>query len=154
MSGSKTFVMYAPSDDGRLYYNTSVTPQGQMSLDLDAGTWERAAGPAVRDQFDFSPVDVLRPDLGGGGGGGSGGGGGGGGGQHPAFADATPTVCEVGPGDVLYVPSYWWHEVLSRPDPQDGWNLAVNWWYRAVRPLPEGRIKLNGGQDVSGNWPT
>ena len=100
-------------------------------------------GPPVRNQFDFSPVDILRPDLGTGPG------------AHPRFAAATPTVCDVGPGDVLFVPSYWWHEVFSRPDEQDGWNLAVNWWYAAVRPLPEGRLRLTARElEIAGAWPT
>jgi jumonji domain-containing protein 7 len=57
--------------------------------------------------------------------------------------------CEVRPGEALYVPSFWWHEVASRPsaaarDPQTHTqththtqlqlqlNLAVNFWFAPV----------------------
>ncbi|WAQ96454.1 HIF1N-like protein [Mya arenaria] len=35
----------------------------------------------------------------------------------------------VGPGDVLYIPMYWWHQVESCPDSEE--NISVNFWYMA-----------------------
>ena len=57
---------------------------------------------------------------------------------------ASPHVCHLEPGDMLFLPSYWWHEVYSRPDTAKGWNMAVNWWYGATRDTPPGRVKLEG----------
>lgn len=47
----------------------------------------------------FSPVRIRRPDLH----------------AHPNFARSRRVLCEVGEGDVLFLPSYWWHEVTAVP---------------------------------------
>ncbi|XP_022104468.1 lysine-specific demethylase 8-like isoform X2 [Acanthaster planci] len=33
--------------------------------------------------------------------------------QHPAFVAATCHQGELGPGEMLYIPSFWWHQVTS-----------------------------------------
>lgn len=43
----------------------------------------------------YSAVNVIAPDLE----------------RHPRFAEATPLVCELAPGDLLYIPRGWWHWV-------------------------------------------
>ena len=48
----------------------------------------------------FSPVDFRSPDLR----------------AHPGFAKAVPRVCEVNEGEVLFLPSFWWHAVEVMPD--------------------------------------
>ncbi|EJL27517.1 hypothetical protein PMI01_03773 [Caulobacter sp. AP07] len=40
-----------------------------------------------------------------------------------AFAAAQ--VAELGPGDALFLPKYWWHHVTSR----DPYNVMVNYWW-------------------------
>jgi len=53
--------------------------------------------------------------------------------QYPLFFDPSlppPLVAEVGPGDVLYLPSLWFHYVAQRSDPLRGdCVIAVNHWY-------------------------
>lgn len=53
--------------------------------------------------------------------------------RFPLFFDPTlppPLMAEVGPGDILYLPSLWYHYVAQRPSPGDGdWVVAVNHWY-------------------------
>lgn len=61
----------------------------------------------------MSPVDIVKPDLT----------------RYPLFARAKPLQCNIHAGDVLYLPSFWWHEVQSRPD-EHRRNIAVNFWYR------------------------
>ncbi|CAL4100617.1 unnamed protein product, partial [Meganyctiphanes norvegica] len=34
----------------------------------------------------------------------------------------------LGPGDVLYIPMYWWHQIESKPDA--GYTVSVNFWYK------------------------
>ena len=45
---------------------------------------------------------------------------------------ASPVRAVLLPGDVLYLPSYWHHEVQSIPDEIDGLNIAVNFWFKNV----------------------
>lgn len=48
--------------------------------------------------------------------------------RHPCYADALAAaqVAELGPGDALFIPSCWWHQVESL----DPLNLLVNCWWR------------------------
>lgn len=60
----------------------------------------------------MSPVDILQPDYS----------------RFPNFARAKRLRCVLSPGDVLFMPAFWWHEVQSYPDPHEQRNLAVNYW--------------------------
>ncbi len=57
-----------------------------------------------------SAVDPVHPDLE----------------AHPRFADARPLVVRVKAGQVLFMPSYWWHHVTSLSV-----SISVNQWWRA-----------------------
>ncbi|HEY8053875.1 MAG TPA: cupin-like domain-containing protein [Steroidobacteraceae bacterium] len=61
-----------------------------------------------------SLVDVRNPDLV----------------RFPRFAAARAfaEVAELGPGDAVYVPALWWHNVESLDD----FNVLVNYWWREV----------------------
>lgn len=50
--------------------------------------------------------------------------------KHPELPKATPYKVRLRPGSVLYLPSYWHHEVKSHPDEKEGLNLAINYWFR------------------------
>lgn len=47
--------------------------------------------------------------------------------RFPRFVDALKEgrVAQLGPGDVLLMPRYWWHHVTSR----DPYNAMVNYWW-------------------------
>lgn len=47
--------------------------------------------------------------------------------KFPRFKDAllTAQVADLGPGDVLYIPSMWWHHVESL----EPYNVLVNYWW-------------------------
>ena len=51
--------------------------------------------------------------------------------EHPEYKSARPTVCTIEEGEMLYIPSYAWHDVWSYPDQTTGMNLAVNYWFHA-----------------------
>jgi lysine-specific demethylase 8 len=59
----------------------------------------------------FSPVDVEKPDLQ----------------RFPRFERATPLECTLEPGEILHIPSGWWHFVRSL-EPA----LSLNFWW--IRP--------------------
>ena len=58
--------------------------------------------------------------------------------RFPRYRDALAVaqVAELGPGDALYIPSFWWHQVESL----DLLNVLVNYWWNAAparEPAPE-----------------
>ena len=64
----------------------------------------------------------------------------------PILMDGTSTVkdvpimnCTVHEGDALFVPSFWWHEVVSTPGPSQTFqekkirlNAAINYWFEPL----------------------
>ena len=44
--------------------------------------------------------------------------------DHPRYAGARPWVAELGPGDALYIPRFWWHHARGLE-----LTLAVNVWW-------------------------
>ncbi|ORX96867.1 hypothetical protein K493DRAFT_314303 [Basidiobolus meristosporus CBS 931.73] len=48
--------------------------------------------------------------------------------KFPRYRYAHPLVVHVNPGDMMYLPSMWYHHVAQRED-LDGRVLAVNYWY-------------------------
>ena len=61
-----------------------------------------------------SLVDIRRPDLG----------------RFPRFAEAAAVAecAELAPGDAVYIPALWWHNVEALED----FNVLVNYWWRDV----------------------
>jgi len=62
----------------------------------------------------ISLVDVRKPDLN----------------RFPRFAEAlrAAEVAELAPGDAVYIPALWWHNVEALED----FNVLVNYWWRDV----------------------
>ena len=62
----------------------------------------------------ISLVDVREPDLE----------------RFPRFAEASAAaeVAELGPGDAIYIPALWWHNVEAL----ESFNVLVNYWWRDV----------------------
>jgi hypothetical protein len=59
--------------------------------------------------YQVSQVNVASPDLT----------------QFPAWADTDRAVLELDPGDMLFIPVYWWHSVWGIDQ-----NLSINYWWR------------------------
>ena len=45
---------------------------------------------------------------------------------YPSFARARGMQAELSPGDVLWLPRYYWHHVLQLGDEEE--NLSLNFW--------------------------
>jgi len=60
----------------------------------------------------YSPVDAEAPDLD----------------RYPRFRDAPLMIATLQPGDLLYIPSMWWHQAHSFET-----SISVNlWWVRGL----------------------
>ncbi|KAK7862279.1 hypothetical protein R5R35_006647 [Gryllus longicercus] len=66
--------------------------------------------------------------------------------RFPKFREARGQEAVVGPGDVLYIPIYWWHHIESIM--RGGYTISINFWYKAG---PTGQIvyPLQGHQKVA-----
>uniref|UniRef100_A0A7S1JGX9 JmjC domain-containing protein n=1 Tax=Eutreptiella gymnastica TaxID=73025 RepID=A0A7S1JGX9_9EUGL len=73
------------------------------------GTCTRDMG---REVDNFSPINVAAPDLK----------------RYPLYAKAKPINITLRAGEMLYMPSFWWHSVVSHAD-AEGKNIAINFWY-------------------------
>jgi len=64
----------------------------------------------------ISLVDIDAPDLE----------------RYPRFTAALETArrAELGPGDAVYIPSLWWHDILSL----DEFGSLINFWWRDAEP--------------------
>lgn len=52
--------------------------------------------------------------------------------RFPRFAEALKTArtAELGPGDAIFIPYFWWHHVQSLED----FNILVNYWWNRAAP--------------------
>jgi hypothetical protein len=71
--------------------------------------------PMLRQQYAHSMVDFRDPDLR----------------AHPLYSATPVSRAVLCPGDVLYVPPFWWHCVRN-PEPSIGVSV---WWYSVLQPL-------------------
>ncbi|XP_028404922.1 bifunctional peptidase and (3S)-lysyl hydroxylase JMJD7-like [Dendronephthya gigantea] len=109
ISGSKQVTLFEPHKNEELY-------EGHIQEAILAYD-ERSKKFSKKKLLDstsmvMSPIDILRPDY-----------------KHfPKFREVPGMKCTIREGDVLYMPSFWWHEVQSKPS-EEKRNLAVNFWY-------------------------
>jgi hypothetical protein len=48
--------------------------------------------------------------------------------RFPAWAHADRALLELGPGDMLFIPFYWWHAVWGIDQ-----NMSINYWWPVRR---------------------
>jgi hypothetical protein len=65
---------------------------------FDPSQTDRLYPTGYGDKIDnTSQVQILEPDFT----------------KHPRYRDAVPTHCILDPGEVIYIPPFWWHQVES-----------------------------------------
>ena len=113
VAGEKTLVLYDPMQLPLLYpmdmKERDFVFKGDDFKSCGAGICTRDLNNEVDN---FSPVNVAKPDLK----------------RYPLFAKAKPINITLKAGEMLYLPSFWWHSVTSTADSQNR-NIAVNIWY-------------------------
>lgn len=109
--GQKEVILFPPSDLTNLYF--VGRPKGTLSYEYPNKFTRNKATVDKRSFLFGSSVSVDNPDLN----------------KYPLYAKATPYRVLLNPGDILYLPAFWNHEVQSIPDEDIGLNMAVNFWY-------------------------
>ncbi len=89
--GRKRFVLFAPDHTAKLY---PEIPDQQYLAAHEIGV-EAQELRFMRQSVRWAQCDPLSPDYA----------------RFPALRDAIPYECVVGPGDMLYIPMFWWHAV-------------------------------------------
>ncbi|CBN79281.1 conserved unknown protein [Ectocarpus siliculosus] len=147
--GEKHFTLLPPSDVLFLYEQEYPQGRYRQRRSVDGGEGEGRGGEfeveMEEGKVPWIPVDPACPDLE----------------KYPLFRFASPVHCRVGPGDILYLPSLWYHRVSQR-----GITVAVNYWhdmqfdhkyvhYRFLQTLAgklrEGVVRRPGGAGCDGS---
>lgn len=111
LRGTKEFILF---DERSNLYERHLR-EGKLCFDPSQCRFERRSLPEQTAMV-MSPVDLDDIDTK----------------RFPQFNSSRATVCKVDEGDVLYVPSFFWHEVVSSPSESERMNLAINWWFEPL----------------------
>ena len=109
ISGEKHLTLFDPHHNEDMY--EAHIPEAILGFSPTSDTFYRH-NLLQSTSMVMSPVDIANPDLE----------------RFPNFAQSHRLECVLRPGDVLFMPAFWWHEVQSYPDPKERRNLAVNYW--------------------------
>ncbi|KAG5857177.1 hypothetical protein ANANG_G00016340 [Anguilla anguilla] len=104
ISGEKHFILIPPSDRPFIPYELY---QPATFCQRKDGTFE-VVDEEGADKVPWIPLDPLNPDLE----------------RYPDYRLARPLTCTVRAGEMLYLPSLWFHHVR-----QSHGCIAVNFWY-------------------------
>jgi len=127
VAGTKEAVMVSSLDSHwvhpkRLYATRYSSPPGQNTFGGMPDTPLREDPLSEDSRDNFSPVDYMTPDTK----------------RFPFYEEAKPTKCKLNPGDMLWMPAFTWHNILSHGDPQNhNLNVAVNYWYEPNTALAD-----------------
>ncbi|XP_056867512.1 bifunctional peptidase and (3S)-lysyl hydroxylase JMJD7 [Takifugu flavidus] len=103
VSGEKNFILLPPTDRPFIPYGLY---QPAVYHQRDDGEFEVVE--QLGSEVPWIPLDPLNPDLE----------------QYPQYRRARPVRCSVKAGEMLYLPSLWFHHVQ-----QSHGCVAVNFWY-------------------------
>ncbi|KPP58941.1 jmjC domain-containing protein 7-like [Scleropages formosus] len=104
ISGEKQFILIPPSERPFIPYELYQPSKYHQTKD---GTFE-VVDEAGASKVPWTPLDPLSPDVE----------------RFPQYRHARPMLCTVRAGEMLYLPSLWFHHVR-----QSHGCIAVNFWY-------------------------
>jgi len=94
---------------------------------------------SISMSFFNSPVTLKKQDLD----------------RFPLLKKAKAKVCHLKEGEILYLPSFWWHEVDSVPGAEDR-SIGINYWYSPYRikpiPCPTCHMEVNREEFPNDPW--
>ncbi|XP_006818312.2 bifunctional peptidase and (3S)-lysyl hydroxylase Jmjd7-like [Saccoglossus kowalevskii] len=110
ISGKKELILFEPFNNTQLY--EAHIPEAILDYDPSHGKFHKRR---LLDSTSMvmSPVDILKPEFQ----------------RFPEFGKTFPLNCTIDEGDILFMPSFWWHEVQSYPSSTTHRNVAINFWY-------------------------
>jgi len=121
VKGTKTFTLYDPSQSDKLYSGVGISWSGNLKYSFN----EQGIGVFQRDKSllgiitedsarinAMAPVNIKKPDYK----------------KYPKLKHTRPLKCTIKPGEVLYNPSHWWHEVESVPE--NGISVGINYFFQ------------------------
>lgn len=128
LRGRKKLILYAPHQNENLY--EGHIQEGVLSYDRKSQKF-RYAKLLDSTSMVMSPIYIVQPNCE----------------RFPNFTRARQMECVLNEGDILYMPSFWWHEVQFYPNLVEKRNMAVNFWYEPFLkkdfPCPECRMDIN-----------
>ena len=131
LKGEKRFRVFEPWDNRNMY--EGHIREGTLGFHFESQTFFRDDLPEATCMV-MSPIDIDKVDEA----------------RFPLFRNTHSLDCNVRETDALYLPSFWWHEVVSAPNRDDSVNLAVNFWYHPFRtkefPCAKCPLELNEGR--------
>ncbi|XP_033633664.1 bifunctional peptidase and (3S)-lysyl hydroxylase Jmjd7-like [Asterias rubens] len=130
ISGQKHFILHPPTDLPYIPYGTYPAARYKVTNGEDFDVMDE---PDV-GEVPWIPIDPVLPNLE----------------RWPKYGNSKPVHCTVHAGDVLYLPSLWFHHVR-----QEHATIAVNFWYDMEYDIKynyfkflEGLVKSNQSASV------
>jgi hypothetical protein len=97
----------------KLHYDSDqnffVQIYGTKLVRLISPKFKQHCYPINKSWYDaYSPIDIENPDFK----------------KYPLFKEVEIFEAELGPGDMLYIPKYWWHDIRSLTP-----SISANFWW-------------------------
>jgi len=109
--GRKRALLFPPTDTENLYYSAATIRRHDINL-TQPKPFEGSGSHHDQIRHNVARVDVFAADVAS---------------THPKVKDTSPMICELEPGDAMFLPKGWHHAVISHAPLRR--NLAVNTWY-------------------------
>ncbi|KAL2613668.1 hypothetical protein R1flu_025360 [Riccia fluitans] len=114
VAGEKHFTLLPPTDVHRMYVRNYSAAHYVRMKDSDrfAIVADSPANTVPWVSVDPYPADIEKAKL-----------------KYPRYhGGPAPFICTVRAGELLFLPSMWFHHVRQSPDPE-GRTIAINFWY-------------------------
>lgn len=130
VAGAKEVSMLRPAAVKSLQYMKVADAATGSELTAEGTVEVRGLTKASRMDRVHSIIDVASPSIAE---------------EFPRYAQASSVTCQLGAGDALYVPSYWHHSEVTRPDDKCI-GLSIHFEYTSKKPLSfEDAVVRSGG---------